>query len=184
MKIYTKTGDSGTTSLVGGTRVSKCHPRVEAYGDADELISHLGVIKAMIAIPPADPDGILRAELRSIQEFLMQASAHLAADREVARLKPLDEAQISALEASIDKMTSALPPQTTFLLPGVPVASSFCHIARTVCRRTERRIVAIGDLNPQESIAAKYINRLSDYLFTLARYLCVANGHKEEKWIP
>ena len=181
MKIYTKTGDGGTTSLVGGTRVSKAHPRVEAYGNVDELISHLGVLRSeCIDIQKFD----IANDLRRIQVHLMNVSAHLAADKEVAKLKPLDLAETDFLESEIDRMTALLPPQNTFLLPGAPRISSEAHVARTICRRCERSAVAIENRSEEDLKGSRYINRLSDYLFVLARYLCVVSGGEEDKWIP
>ena len=176
MKIYTKTGDKGTTSLVGGKRVSKAHPRVMAYGDLDELISYLGIIRSLS--PDAD------APLRRIQIHLMNVSAHLASDKECARLKPLDESETAFLESEIDRMTAEMPPQTAFVLPGSPAVSSHCHVARTICRRAERSAVQIEDRNAQDDIACAYVNRLSDYLFTLARHLCSKSGGKDDFWLP
>ena len=176
MKIYTKTGDKGTTSLVGGKRVSKAHPRVMAYGDLDELISYLGIIRSLS--PDAD------APLRRIQIHLMNVSAHLACEGSSAKLKPLDPVEEQFLEERIDQMTAALPPQNAFVLPGKPAVSSVCHIARTVCRRAERSVVRIGELQEDDSAALSYLNRLSDYLFTLARTLCVESGAAEDFWLP
>lgn len=173
MKIYTKTGDSGTTSLVGGTRVSKAHPRVMAYGDLDELISYLGLIRS----GTEDRD----LPLRRIQIHLMNVSAHLANDGRSTKLKPLDEAETAFLEAEIDRMTAELPPQTAFVLPGPPRESSLAHVARTVCRRAERSAVQIEDKTDQDVVAIRYVNRLSDYLFTLARYL---GAGKDDFWLP
>ena len=137
MKIYTKTGDAGTTSLVGGTRVSKAHPRVMTYGDLDELISLLGLLRC----ETAEED----LPLRRIQIHLMNASAHLANDGRSTKLKPLDEGETAFLEEEIDRMTALLPPQTAFILPGAPHASSLAHVARTVCRRAERSAVLIEE---------------------------------------
>lgn len=173
MKIYTKTGDAGTTSLVGGTRVSKAHPRVMTYGDLDELISLLGLLRC----ETAEED----LPLRRIQIHLMNASAHLANDGRSTKLKPLDEGETAFLEEEIDRMTAALPPQKAFVLPGEPRASSLAHVARTVCRRAERSAVQIDDKSEQDEVAIRYINRLSDYLFTLARFLCA--GH-DDYWLP
>ena len=172
MKIYTKTGDAGTTSLVGGTRVSKAHPRVMAYGDLDELISWLGLIRS-----ETDKD----LPLRRIQIHLMNVSAHLANDGRSLKLKPLDEAETDFLENEIDRLTALMPPQTAFILPGEPRVASMAHIARTVCRRAERSAVQIDEKTEQDVIAIRYVNRLSDYLFTLARYLC--DGH-DDNWLP
>lgn len=175
MKLYTKRGDDGTTSLVGGKRVSKAHRRVMAYGDMDELISWLGLLRSEVSED---------FQLRRIQIFLMQASAHLASDHQVAKLKPLNEAEISFLESEIDRMTDAIPAQKAFILPSSPALSSKCHIARTVCRRAERMAIRIEDKSEQDLVAIRYVNRLSDYLFTLARYLCYHSGHEDDYWIP
>lgn len=173
MKIYTKTGDAGTTSLVGGTRVSKAHPRVMTYGDLDELISLLGLLRC----ETADRD----LPLRRIQIQLMNASAHLADDGRSAKLKPFDEAETTFLEAEIDRMTGQMPPQTAFILPGEPHAAALAHVARTVCRRAERSAVQIEARTAQDQAALRYINRLSDYLFTLARHL---SDGQDDNWLP
>ena len=173
MKIYTKTGDTGTTSLVGGTRVSKAHPRVMTYGDIDELISLLGLLRCETAgrdLP-----------LRRIQIHLMEASAHLANDGRSTRLKALDETETTFLETEIDRLTALLPPQTAFILPGEPHAASLAHVARTVCRRAERSAVQIEPKTAQDEVAIRYVNRLSDYLFTLARYL---SDGRDDNWLP
>lgn len=173
MKIYTKTGDAGMTSLVGGTRVSKAHPRVMAYGDLDELISLLGLLRCETSghdLP-----------LRRIQIQLMNASAILADDGRTAKLKPFDEAETAFLETEIDRLSGLLPPQTAFILPGEPHAAALAHVARTVCRRAERSAVQIGQRSDQDQAALRYINRLSDYLFALARYL--SDGH-DDNWLP
>ncbi|MCR5710257.1 MAG: cob(I)yrinic acid a,c-diamide adenosyltransferase [Bacteroidales bacterium] len=182
MKIYTKTGDAGTTSLVGGTRVSKAHPRVMTYGDLDELISCIGLLRCEVASLEL-PGGAAPEELplRRIQIHLMNVSAHLANDGRSTKLKPLDEGETAFLEQEIDRMTALLPPQTAFVLPGEPHASSLAHVARTICRRAERSAVQIEDKTEQDTLALKYVNRLSDYLFTLARYLCA--GH-DDFWLP
>lgn len=175
MAIYTKIGDKGTTSLVGGTRVSKDHPRVNAYGNVDELISYLGILRS---------ESSINLSIRHIQEQLMLIAAHFAADRDVARLKPLDADEIVSLEREIDRMTALMPEQKTFVLPAAPRISAECHIARTICRRCERSAVAIEDKSVEDENGMRYINRLSDYLFTLARYLCKVYGVDEDKWIP
>lgn len=176
MKIYTRTGDCGETSLVGGARVSKACHRVEAYGNVDELVSHIGLLRCRV--PEED------ADLRRIEAHLMNVSAHLACPGGSSRLKPLDSAEEEFLEERIDAMTSTLPPQNAFVLPGKPEESALCHIARTVCRRAERSSVAIGDLQEDDHAAIRYLNRLSDYLFTLSRLICVRSGCKEDFWMP
>ena len=173
MKIYTKTGDAGMTSLVGGTRVSKAHPRVMAYGDLDELISLLGLLRCETSGQDLP--------LRRIQIQLMNASAILADDGRTAKLKPFDEAETKFLETEIDRLSGLLPPQTAFILPGEPHAAALAHVARTVCRRAERSAVQIEQRSDQDQAALRYINRLSDYLFALARYL--SDGH-DDNWLP
>jgi len=179
MKIYTKTGDTGTTSLVGGDRVSKASARVNAYGDVDELISWLGVIRSDVNILPSG-----ELPLRRIQIDLMNISAHFASPRENAKLKPLDESMVAFLEKAIDEITEWLPEQNFFILPGGPRNAAECHVARTVCRRAERSAVAIEERNGQDEIGIKYLNRLSDYLFCVARLLCVCAESEEDIWIP
>ena len=185
MKIYTKGGDKGTTSLVGGKRVPKNHPRVEAYGDLDELISFIGIV-----ISDTDIEKV-KVDLRKIQEDLMLISAHFASDGSSKALKEVGADSIEWLENEIDAMTNALPPQTAFILPGAPRVSSECHVARNICRRTKRHSLVIGSggeaneqVSEQVTIGLKYLNRLSDYLFTLARFLCVENKEKEVFWLP
>ena len=181
MKIYTKTGDAGQTSLVGGERVAKCSPRVCAYGDTDELISWLGVLRAdALDAGFADLDG----ELRTIQDDLMLVSAHFAAGREIPKLPALDEVRIAFLESAIDRMDAQLPPLTNFVLPGAPHASANCHVARTVCRRAERTSWAMGALTEADQTGIRYLNRLSDYLFTLARFLSAKTASGEDRWVP
>ena len=175
MGIYTKTGDKGTTSLADGTRVSKASARVMAYGDIDELISHLGILRSKVSA---------NIPLRRIQVNLMNVSAHLATEKFCPKLKTLDDAEVAFLESEIDRMTAELPPQKTFLLPAWPFEAAECHVARTVCRRCERSVIAIGELRDVDRQAQIYLNRLSDYLFVLARFLCVTSGEEEDKWLP
>ena len=185
MKVYTKTGDKGTTSLVGGKRVPKNHPRVEAYGDVDELISYLGLIIC-------DTDGAHEQELlRKIQKDLMLVSAHFASDGSFKKLKEISEEDVTLLESEIDIMTGEMPPQIAFILPGDPRVASECHVARTICRRAERHALAIlqeyqeGELaGTQLELGVRYLNRLSDYLFTLGRFFCHKNGVDETFWLP
>ncbi len=189
MKVYTKTGDKGTTSLVGGKRVPKNHPRVEAYGDVDELISYIGVIISDI------PYTYEQKTLMKIQENLMVVSAHFASDGSFKKLSELPAEEIDFLEAEIDRMTGEMPPQTAFILPGSPREAAECHVARTVCRRSERHALCILDTLeeiPKEENAPetqlergiKYLNRLSDYLFVLGRFFCHKSGVDETFWLP
>lgn len=176
MKIYTKTGDGGKTSLVGGKRVQKSHPRVMAYGDLDELISWMGIMRS--SLPEYDED------FRRIQRALMNGSAHIASE-DLSKALPAFPAEDTVwLEEKIDKMTSAIPPQTAFVLPCGPKEAAECHVVRTVCRRCERSAIALGDDREDIRAAIKYINRLSDYLFTLARYVTAAKGLSEDFWLP
>ncbi len=177
MKVYTKTGDKGTTSLVGGSRVSKNDVRVNAYGNVDELISFIALIRS------ADTkENHFHENLRVIQANLMLVAAHLAADKDAAqKLKPFDCAQIEFLEKEIDKMTELLPEQSAFILPGKPLASAYCHVARTVCRRAERSSIDIMNEERLE-YPVKYLNRLSDYLFIYARYIAMINDVPDDFW--
>jgi cob(I)alamin adenosyltransferase len=165
MKIYTKTGDSGQTSLIGGTRVSKAHLRIESYGTVDELNSYIGLVRDQ----PANVGR--QGVLQEIQDRLFTIGASLASDPEKSKMKipDLKEEDIQLLEQEIDKMTSILPELRSFILPGGHQSISFAHVARCVCRRAERICI---DLQQNEFVAdlvIKYLNRLSDYLFTLCR---------------
>ena len=178
MKVYTKGGDKGKTSLIGGTRVAKNNPRVNAYGDLDELISHIALLRA---------DGFEQPyhdNLRRIQECLMLISAHFAADDNSAKnIKPLSGTEIGFLEQQIDEMTLKLPPLKAFVLPEGPRLSAQAHIARTVCRRAERSASAITAHEGMEN-SFVYLNRLSDYLFTYARFVAMCNGVEDDFWLP
>ena len=187
MKVYTKTGDSGTTALFGGTRVPKHHIRIDSYGTVDELNSFLGLIRDQ-DIQQEYKDTIIK-----IQSDLFTIGAILATDPEKATLKSGKERlniekisadDITSLEQEMDKMEASLSPMTHFVLPGGHQTVSFCHIARCVCRRAERLATALNELEPFESNALKYLNRLSDYLFVLARKLTHDLQADEIKWIP
>lgn len=192
MKIYTKKGDQGTTSLVGGKRVFKNDPRVEAYGDADELISNIGLIIAESENPANTTKTAtqIRKDLLRIQQQLMYLSAFFAMPEEGTgkQLKDFDEKEITFLEEEIDKMTGQMPPQKAFVIPGTPIQAAICHVSRTVCRRCERHSINIHSTEPQleKNLASckSYLNRLSDYLFTLARYFCTITNTPEEFWLP
>lgn len=177
MAIYTKTGDRGTTALVSGTRISKADPRVCAYGDMDELIAAIAVLRCSLSDEH-------QALLRRIQENLMWASAHVATEKPVEKLKTFSDDEIVALEKEIDRMTAQLPPMRSFVLPGAPRSAAECHLARTVCRRAERSVIALQDENEEVLRAARYLNRLSDYLFTLARYQHLESHICEDFWLP
>lgn len=187
MKIYTKTGDNGSTALFGGTRVPKDHIRIEAYGTIDELNSYIGMIRDQ-EIPSLETQTLL-----VIQHDLFTLGAMLATDPQKARLKNGQERlnipkitaeTIDFLEGEIDRMEQNLPPMTHFILPGGHTTVSFCHIARCVCRRAERLSVQLNREEAVEPEILMYINRLSDYLFVLARKLTFDLQVKEMKWIP
>ncbi len=176
MKVYTKTGDKGKTSLVGGTRVSKDDPKVNAYGNVDELISHIALLRADAKGAP------YHENLRRIQANLMLVAAHFASDSEQSKkIKSLEISEIEFLEEQIDLMTAELPAQNAFILPGEPRVSAECHIARTVCRRAERSSIVLFS-EPRVESAIKYLNRLSDYLYVYARYLAMVNGDSDDFW--
>ncbi|MBQ4820326.1 cob(I)yrinic acid a,c-diamide adenosyltransferase [Aquimarina sp. MMG016] len=187
MKIYTKTGDKGTTALFGGTRVPKHHIRIDSYGTVDELNSHIGLIRDQ------NIDELSKKVLVTIQDKLFTVGAVLATDPEKAILKSGQKRlniptiaieDIELLEKEIDRMNDTLPPMTHFVLPGGHQTVSFCHIARCVCRRAERLATALYELEPFEETTLQYLNRLSDYLFVLARKLSNDLQAEEIKWIP
>ena len=187
MKIYTKTGDKGTTALFGGTRVPKHHIRIDSYGTVDELNSHIGLIRDQ------DINPHYKEVLTEIQNLLFTVGAVLATDPEKATLKNgkdrlniprISEENIIALEKEMDTMNEALPPMTHFVLPGGHQTVSFCHIARCVCRRAERLASALYELEPFDEHTLKYLNRLSDYIFVLARKLSHDLQANEIKWVP
>ena len=187
MKIYTKTGDTGTTALFGGTRVKKYHIRIESYGTVDELNSWLGLIRDQ----QIDPH--VKKTIMGIQDKLFTLGAILATDPAKAILKSgkerlnipkIEKTDIGFLEEEIDAMEENLPPMTHFILPGGHTAVSYCHIARTVCRRAERLVAHLHQNEPFDPYVLAYINRLSDYLFVLARKLSKDLKAEEIKWIP
>jgi len=186
MKIYTKTGDKGTTLLIGGTRVAKHHIKIEAYGTVDELNSYIGLLRDKI-------DHSYQEELIEIQNRLFTLGSFLALDLQKQTLpngkprldiKPIDQEDIAFLEQKIDAMDQILPPMTHFVLPGGHEQVSVCHICRTVCRRAERKVTYLNDVEPVSEELIKYLNRLSDYLFVLARKLSMDLQVKEIPWIP
>jgi cob(I)alamin adenosyltransferase len=187
MKIYTKTGDNGSTALFGGTRVAKHHIRIESYGTIDELNSWLGLIR--------DQEINAHASniIATIQDRLFTVGAILATDPEKALLKngkkrlniaKIILADIEFLEKEMDQMNAELPEITHFILPGGHTTVSYCHIARTVCRRSERLISYLNTTETIDEMVMMYINRLSDYLFVLARKLSKELKAEEIKWIP
>ncbi len=187
MKIYTKTGDIGETSLFSGRRVLKSELRIDTYGTVDELNSWIGLLRDI------QTDDAPKYLLKEIQDRLFTLGSMLAADPENTKLKTPDlhENDIELLEKAIDKMDEVLEPLRNFVLPGGHVFVSYCHLARTVCRRAERLCVALNhshtsevSSNANELIAIKYLNRLSDYLFTLSRKMAKDLGAEEVNWLP
>lgn len=187
MKIYTKTGDKGTTALFGGTRVPKDHLRIESYGTIDELNSYIGLIKDQ------NVDVHTEQSLIKIQHDLFTLGAMLATPPEKETLKSgkerlnilkINESSTSFLEKEIDAMNNELPQMTHFILPGGHQTVSFCHIARCICRRSERLAVTLDAQEALNPDILMYLNRLSDYLFVLARKLSKDLSAKEVKWIP
>jgi len=179
-KIYTKTGDKGSTSLIGGVRVPKSHIRIESYGTVDELNSYLGMVNDMCG------NAAISDSIREIQDRLFTIGSALATDpgKEVKmKLPDLHDTDVAWLENEIDKMNTALPEMRSFILPGGNLASSTCHVARCVCRRAER--ICVGMQEQQEDVPQliiQYLNRLSDYLFVLARYISHINSAPEIPW--
>lgn len=180
MKIYTRKGDKGTTSLIGGTRVNKAHIRIEAYGTVDELNSWIGLVADTFKA------GKEKKLLRKIQEELFVIGSHLAADPAKSKMKlpVISNEDVTMLEKEIDRMNEKLPALTSFILPGGNSLVSYCHIARCVCRRAERKTVLLSTKSKAEPIIITYLNRLSDYLFVLARYAAYQTGTEEIKWLP
>ena len=177
MKIYTKTGDRGETGLFGGPRVRKDHPRVEAYGDVDELNAVLGLVRC------EELDGRIGQLLEIIQNELFDLGAELASPQpEQMGTKRIAGEQIAALEAAIDLHEAGLPPLKEFILPGGVRASALLHLARTVCRRAERQIVTLSEREPVSADVLIYLNRLGDLLFVLARAVNHAAGQADVPW--
>jgi cob(I)alamin adenosyltransferase len=182
MKIYTKTGDKGTTSLIGGTKVSKAHLRIEAYGTVDELNSYIGLCRDLLT------DTNARSILQEVQDRLFTVGSSLACDPEKEpkmKIPDLKEEDVTLLEKEIDAMNEILPPMKSFVLPGGHVTVSQLHIARCVCRRAERCCVRLEMENEEvPPIVIKYVNRLSDYLFVLARFASHQLNAEEIPWKP
>lgn len=181
-KIYTKTGDNGTTSLIGGTKVPKSHIRIESYGTVDELNSYIGLVRDSIS------DENSRSLLIEIQDRLFTIGSSLACDPEKESklaIPDLKEDDISLLENEIDFMNAQLPEMKSFILPGGHSSISFIHVARCVCRRAERIIVHMQvEKMTVDALIIKYLNRLSDYLFMLARYVAYLIHVPEIPWKP
>ncbi|MEM9338850.1 MAG: cob(I)yrinic acid a,c-diamide adenosyltransferase [Bacteroidota bacterium] len=181
MKLYTKTGDKGKTSLLGGQKVSKSDLRIEAYGNVDELNSFIGHLKDQEAV-----ENRLKQQLYWIQEHLFTIGSHLATapDSSGFKLPSISETEVSQLEVWIDKFDSEVPPLKTFILPGGHPAVSLTHICRTVCRRTERSIIRLANDEEIDEAIIKFMNRLSDYFFIFARALGQILGVAEVPWSP
>lgn len=177
MKIYTRGGDLGETSLLGGARVRKDHERIEAYGTIDELNSFIGVARA------SWPDGSIDSELHAIQSDLFEIGARLAAPNAEDRFPGVDASRIEELETAIDAMESDLAPLTSFVLPGGSPASGHLHVARTVARRAERLVVGLHDASALGEVTVRYLNRLSDYLFVAARFANASAGVADVPWV-
>jgi len=182
MKIYTKAGDQGKTSLIGGTRVPKSHIRIESYGTVDELNSFIGLLNDLVV------DAKINADLKEIQDRLFTVGSSLACDPEkesALKIPDLKEEDIVRLETAMDAMNEVLAPMKSFIIPGGHQAISTAHIARCVCRRAERWCVNMQEEDLfVEILVIKYLNRLSDYLFTLARYIGHLNGVADLPWKP
>lgn len=179
-KVYTKTGDKGQTGLIGGTRIDKHNPRLEAYGTVDELNSFIGLIRSF------EINEREREILEIIQSKLFTVGAHLAVDDEHSDMKNsfmCTSYDIKLLEDEIDVINSKLPEMNCFVLPGGSSLVSYTHIARTVCRRAERRITSLMGITFVDDSIVKYINRLSDYLYILSRKFAVDNNVKEVPWV-
>ena len=184
MKVYTKTGDKGLTGLLGGTRVPKADIRIALYGEVDELNSHIGLLRAHTGNTYSQTH-----LLKHIQSRLFDLGSQMACEpgeRAKFKLPDIEDAHVLELENAIDELSKNLPTLKNFVLPTGTVAASQAHVARTVCRRVERSLVAFSTANPGDlkEIHIKYVNRLSDYLFIVARSLVVESGAHEEIWRP
>ncbi len=180
MKIYTKSGDKGTTALIGGRRVKKNDLRIDAYGTVDELISFVGLVRDYAGEEQTIHD------LVSIQDKLMVCAAILSTPEDAAgaKIPKLSEEDIVWIETNIDRMEERLPPIANFVLPGGHPAVSFCHVARTVCRRAERVVLSLSENSTVPDVVLRYLNRLSDYFFVLSRHLSALHRAVEIPWQP
>jgi cob(I)alamin adenosyltransferase len=181
MRVYTKTGDDGTSGLIGGTRVEKYDLRLESYGTVDELNSWIGLIRGQ-----STDDSTLQM-LLAVQKNLFVIGARLATDlakTDLSSRLPLHPEDISLLENEMDRLLDQLPPMEHFVLPGGSNTVAYCHLARTVCRRAERRVCQLAKELPIPTDLIKYLNRLSDYLFVLSRKVSMDEGVDEIQWLP
>ena len=176
MKVYTKTGDKGSTSLVGGERIGKDDQRIEAYGTVDELNSFVGLLSDKVNID------IVKEQLRLIQHYLFVIGSNLACGdkTKIKHIPDLDESQTTLLESYIDDFEKGLPAMTNFVLPSGHESVSLTHCVRAICRRSERRVVSLNN----EPNVVVYLNRLSDYFFVLSRFLAKKLKVEEVKWVP
>jgi cob(I)alamin adenosyltransferase len=185
-RVYTKTGDQGQTSLIGGLRVLKSAPRIDCYGTVDELNAVLGLLCTALEDSPAGP--ALLPILVRVQNQLFNLGAQLATPdpERRAKMPAIKDQHISELEAHIDRLNTDLPELTSFVLPGGGQSSSYCHLARTVCRRAERLVVALAESEPEgvDALCIQYLNRLSDALFVFGRFAANADGRAEPLWQP
>ncbi len=179
MKIYTKKGDKGTTGIIGGKRLPKFHNRIEAYGTVDELNSYIGLLRDLIERE------VEATVLLEIQDRLFTIGSHLASDpNSKMQLPELFESDITYLETEIDRMDAEIPTMTAFVLPGGHPTISHIHIARCICRRAERGISLLAENEEVNPLILAYVNRLSDYIFELSRYLVNEWKVEEKKWVP
>jgi cob(I)alamin adenosyltransferase len=178
MKIYTRTGDDGTTGVLGASRLSKADPRIEAYGAVDELNAVLGAARV------ADAHGWLAVELEQLQRRMFQLGAELATTdpKALARLERLGDADVTEIETWIDRLDAELPALRNFVLPGGSPLAAQLHVARTVCRRAERRFVTLAGLSPVEPRLGRFLNRVADLLFVMARWSNQRAGVRDSEW--
>lgn len=180
-RLYTKTGDQGQTSLLGGKRVSKSAPRIDAYGHVDELNSFLGWLKDQVTV-----ENQLKQQIHWIQEHLFTIGSTLAAEPGFSgfELPQISKKEVSQLEIWMDKYDSEIPPLKNFILPGGHPAISLTHVCRSVCRRTERSVIALAEVEEIDKVIIRFLNRLSDYLFIFARVLAQRLKIVEVPWLP
>jgi cob(I)alamin adenosyltransferase len=179
VKIYTKAGDQGKTALFGGRNVSKSDLRVDAYGTIDELNAHIGLLRDQVQMVD------IQDFLKNLQDRLFTIGSHLASDPKNHPMLPdIHNTDITALENAMDQMEESLEPLRHFILPGGHPTVSYTHLCRTICRRAERLVVALHEVEPVEALVLQFLNRLSDYFFMLGRFIAKELGIAEVKWIP
>jgi cob(I)alamin adenosyltransferase len=185
-RVYTRTGDTGTTRLVGGQEVQKTHPRIAAYGTVDELNATLGLARVALEASPGPGAARLSGFLIEMQQRLFDLGSELACLPEdlVPAMPTVGQATVDALEAEMDALNADLPELTSFVLPGGGAAGAALHLARTVCRRAERLVLELHATEPVRDEAIRFLNRLSDYLFVASRAAAKAAGVPETLWVP